>query len=40
MVLVGVPQVIEAQLARHGTRLPIVDAPEVIGMGKTPPAPP
>ena len=36
MVLVGVPQVIEDQLARHGTRLPIVDAPDVIGMGDDP----
>jgi phosphate acyltransferase len=36
VVLVGVPQVIEAQLARHGTRLPIVDASEVIGMGEDP----
>jgi phosphate acyltransferase len=36
VVLVGVPEVIEAQLARHGTRLPIVDAPEVIGMGDDP----
>jgi phosphate acyltransferase len=36
VVLVGVPEVIEAQLARHGTRLPIVEAPEVIGMGEDP----
>lgn len=36
VVLVGVPDVIEAQLARHDTRLPIVDAPEVIGMGEDP----
>lgn len=36
VVLVGVPDVIEAQLARHDTRLPVVDAPEVIGMGEDP----
>ncbi len=36
VVLVGLPAVIEAQLARHGTRLPIVEAPEVIGMGEDP----
>jgi len=36
VVLVGVPELLEAELARHGTRLPIVDAPEVIGMGEDP----
>jgi phosphate acyltransferase len=36
VVLVGLPEVLEAQLAKHDTRLPIVDAPEVIAMGDDP----
>ena len=36
VVLVGVPEVLEAELAKHDTRLPIVDAPEVIAMGDDP----
>ncbi|MGH8950307.1 MAG: phosphate acyltransferase PlsX [Acidimicrobiia bacterium] len=36
VVLVGRPEVLEAELAKHGTRLPIVDALEVIGMGEDP----
>jgi glycerol-3-phosphate acyltransferase PlsX len=36
VVLVGRPEVLEAELAKHETRLPIVDAPEVIGMGDDP----
>lgn len=36
VVLVGEPVAIEAELAKHATRLPIVDAPEVIGMSDDP----
>ena len=36
VVLVGHPEVLEAELAKHETRLPIVDALEVIGMGEDP----
>ena len=36
VVLVGHPEVLEAELAKHQTRLPIVDAVEVIGMGEDP----
>jgi len=36
VVLVGRPEVLEAELAKHETRLPIVDALEVIGMGEDP----
>ncbi len=36
VVLVGHPELLEAELAKHDTRLPIVDAPEVIAMGDDP----
>ncbi len=36
VVLVGHPEVLEAELAKHEARLPIVDAFEVIGMGDNP----
>ncbi len=36
VVLVGDHHLIEAELAKHETRLPIVDAPEVIGMSDDP----
>lgn len=36
VVLVGQPAVLEAELARFGTRLPIVDAAEIIGMEDDP----
>lgn len=36
VVLVGDHAALEAELANHGTRLPIVDAPELIGMGDDP----
>jgi len=36
VVLVGDHVVLEAELAKHETRLPIVDAPEVIGMSDDP----
>jgi len=36
VVLVGHPEVLEAELAKHEARLPIVDAFEVIGMGDDP----
>ena len=36
VVLVGVLEVLETELAKHDTRLPIVDAPEVIAMGDDP----
>lgn len=36
VVLVGEHVTLEAELAKHATRLPIVDAPEVIGMSDDP----
>ncbi len=36
VVLVGDHHVVQAELAKHETRLPIVDAPEVIGMSDDP----
>lgn len=36
VVLVGHPEALETELAKNGTRLPIVDALEVIGMGDDP----
>jgi glycerol-3-phosphate acyltransferase PlsX len=36
VVLVGEQMTLEAELAKHETRLPIVDAPEVIGMSDDP----
>jgi glycerol-3-phosphate acyltransferase PlsX len=36
VVLVGEQETLEAELAKHSTRLPIVDAPEVIGMSDDP----
>jgi glycerol-3-phosphate acyltransferase PlsX len=36
VVLVGNPELLQAELARHDTRLPIVDAHEVIHMGEDP----
>lgn len=36
VVLVGAVGLLEAELARHGASLPIVDAPDVIGMGDDP----
>jgi glycerol-3-phosphate acyltransferase PlsX len=36
VVLVGDPELLQAELARHDTRLPIVDAHEVIHMGDDP----
>lgn len=36
VVLVGHHAIIEAELAKHDTRLPIVDAPDVIDMGEDP----
>ncbi len=36
VVLVGQRKVIEAELAKHGCQLPIVDASEVIGSGEIP----
>jgi len=36
VVLVGHPDVLQAELARHDTRLPIVEAPDVIEMGEDP----
>src|SRR3989304_2680995 len=36
VVLVGHHAVLEAELAKHHIRLPIVDAPEVIEMGEDP----
>lgn len=36
VVLVGDHDVLAAELAKHDTRLPIVDAPDVIGMGDDP----
>ncbi len=36
VVLVGHPEILEAELAKHEARLPIVDAFEVIGMGDDP----
>jgi glycerol-3-phosphate acyltransferase PlsX len=34
VILVGRAEVIEPELAKHGSTLPVVDAPEVIGMGE------
>ncbi|MGA7227361.1 MAG: phosphate acyltransferase PlsX [Acidimicrobiia bacterium] len=36
VVLVGHHHIIEAELAKHDVRLPIVDAPEIIEMGEDP----
>jgi phosphate acyltransferase len=36
VVLVGLPELLEAELAKHDTHLPIVAAPEVIAMGDDP----
>lgn len=36
VVLVGHPDILEAELAKHETRLPVVDAHEVIDMGDDP----
>ncbi len=36
VVLVGRPEILEVELARHETRLPIVDASEIIHMGDDP----
>jgi glycerol-3-phosphate acyltransferase PlsX len=36
VVLVGHHRILEAELAKHETRLPIVDAPDVIEMGEDP----
>ena len=36
VVLVGNHSVLEAELAKHHVRLPIVEAPEVIAMGDDP----
>ncbi len=36
VVLVGEHETLEHELAKHNVRLPIVDAPEVIGMGDDP----
>jgi glycerol-3-phosphate acyltransferase PlsX len=36
VVLVGNHEALEAELAEHGSNLPIVDAPDVIGMGDDP----
>ncbi|MGH8914627.1 MAG: phosphate acyltransferase PlsX [Acidimicrobiia bacterium] len=36
VVLVGEEDAIQAELAKHDTRLPVVDAPEMIAMGEDP----
>ena len=36
VVLVGGEELLEKELANHGMELPIVDAPDVIGMGDDP----
>ena len=36
VVLVGAVELLEAELERHGASLPVVDAPDVIGMGDDP----